>query len=70
MKLKKLNHPPKNPKHFLNIMFSKMKTDLSIKEKNDYLRVDKELMDKALVECAYGFFWISKDRTFISKDFF
>lgn len=70
MKLKKLNQTPKNPRHFLNLMFSKMKNDPKVKENNDYLRIDKELMNKALVECAYGFFWISKDKSFISKDFF
>lgn len=70
MKFKKLNQPPKNPQNFIREMFKKLKRFPELKENNDYLRVDKELMDKALVECHYGYFWISKDKKSISKEFF
>lgn len=70
MKFKKLNHPPKTPQTFIREMFKKLKRDPDVRFNNDYLRVDKELMDKALIECAYGFFWVSKDKKVISKNFF
>ena len=69
MNLKKLPKHPKNPQEFIRMMFKKAKYHPEIKQKNDYLRIDKELMDKALIECYYGYFWISKDKKIISKNF-
>lgn len=70
MKFKKLSRQPKNPRHFIAMLFSMSRHDLSIKEGNEYLSVKKELMDMALVECAYGYFYIGKDKKVLSKDFF
>lgn len=67
--MKKLSKTPTNPRHFIALIFILSKKDPSIKEKNDYLVVRKEFMDKALVECAYGFFYISKEKKVLSKYF-
>ena len=70
MKLKKLSKTPKNPRHFIAMLFSLSKRDSSVRENNHYLVIKKEFMDRALVECAYGYFYVSKDKKVLSKDFF
>lgn len=69
MKLKKLTTTPKNPRHFIGMLFSLSKRDSSILSKNDYVIIKKEYMEMALVECAYGQFYISKKKKVLSKDF-
>ena len=69
MKLQKLEITPKNPRHFLSLLFIKCRENPSIKERNDYLVLLEDLGSKALFKSAYGSFWVKKDQTVLSKSF-
>ena len=69
MKLQRLETKPRNPKHFLRLLFRRAKNNPQMRDKNEFLVLSKDMHSKALFRCAYGYFWVSKDREVLSGDF-
>jgi len=70
MKYSKMNYQPKNPKQFVRWLFTRLREDKSFREETSYLRLVKDFGSFALFECAYGKFYVSKERRVLSKAFF
>ena len=69
MKLQKFNTKPKNPKHFLAMLFKEARVNPELRDGNDYLVLIKDFGSKALFKSFYGYFLVAKDRTVLSKEF-
>lgn len=70
MKLQRLSITPKNPKHFIRLLWQEARQDPRIKEANDYIKLVEEINgNKALFKSAYGYFWINKQREVLSENF-
>lgn len=73
MKFQEFPKSPKNPNHFIAKCFLALKTDPSLREANDFLVRVGTRGQVALFLCAYGYFWLTKDRQtsgvfFVSKE--
>ena len=68
--LKPLSSKPSNPKVFLKQIFKMIRLNKTIKQNNDYIIIIEDKGNIALCRTYYGKFWISKDKKYISPNFF
>lgn len=68
--MRKLSCQPKNPKHFIALCFIELRTNSSLREKHELMKLICVKKDVALFRCAYGYFFIKKTNHVIGKKFY
>lgn len=67
--MKKLTVTPKNPRQFVSFCFGLLKSHPHLKNEDSLIVKVLEYKHYGLFYCAYGYFWVQKDRKVISLEF-